>query len=111
MNKEMKLKMIQKKSPELYDKVQKKELTVQQAYNEMYKSINVVSEFKGEGTKGTNKIGLDKEIERLMKVYKPSCPQLLESVKKQFPLTFDKHISEFIKSQFDIMITGFKFLL
>ena len=98
MNKEMKLKMIQKKSPELYDKVMKKELTVQQAYNDMFKGIMEVSEFKGEGTKGTNKIGLDKEIEKLMKVYKPSCSQLLESVKKQFPLTFDKYISEFLNS-------------
>ena len=98
MNKEQKLKMIQKKSPELYDKVMKKELTTQQAYNEMYKDLMEVSEFKGEGTKGTNKIGLDKEIEKLMKVYKPSCSQLLESVKKQFPLTFDKYISEFLNS-------------
>ena len=56
MNKEQKLKMIQKQSPELYDKVMKKEITTQQAYNEMYKNIMNVSEFKGEGTKGTHKI-------------------------------------------------------
>ena len=98
MNKEQKLKMIQKKSPELYDKVMKKELTTQQAYNQMYKELLDVSEFKGEGTKGTNKIGLDKEIERLMKVYNPSCSQLLKSTEKQFPLTFKKYLEEFLKS-------------
>ena len=98
MNKEQKLKMIQKKSPELYDKVMKKELTTQQAYNEMYKDIMNVSEFKGEGTKGSNKIGLDKEFDRLMKVYNHSCEQMLESLKKQFPLTFEKYLNKFLKS-------------
>ena len=80
--------MIQKKSPELNDKVMKKEITTQQAYNEMYKNIMNVSEFKGEGTKGTHKIDWDKKLERLMKVYTPSCTELLKSLEKQFPLTF-----------------------
>ena len=64
----------------------------------MFKGIMEVSEFKGEGTKGTNKIGLDKEFQRLMKVYNPSCEEMLESLKKQFPLTFEKYLNKFLKS-------------
>ena len=92
MNKEQKLKMIQKKSPELYDKVMKKELTTQQAYNEMYKDLMEVSEFKGEGTKGQNKIGLSKEVDRLNKMYKPTIEEWIEELKRLFPFTHQDKI-------------------
>jgi hypothetical protein len=54
--------------------------------------LTKTSEYKGRGTKGKNKIGLSKELDRIMKMYKPSLSELLVELKRLFPFTFDNHI-------------------
>ena len=66
-NKEIKLSEIKKHSPSLYQKVIDGDVKLQQAYNEVMGSITSTKEYKGRGTKGQNKIGLSKEVDRLFK--------------------------------------------
>jgi hypothetical protein len=37
-------------------------------------------------------IGLPKEMDRIMKMYKPSLKELLDELKRLFPFTFDSHL-------------------
>ena len=91
-NKEIKLAEIKKHNPTLYSKVVNGEMKLQQAYNEVMGDINSTTEYKGRGTKGQNKIGLPKEMDRIMKMYKPSLKELLDELKRLFPFTFDSHL-------------------
>ena len=93
-NKE-KLVEIKRYSFELYNRVMFNEISVQDAYNEMYAKINVVSEFKGIGRKGKNKIGLKKEMERLDKMYKPEFKQWMDEIKRLFPFTYDRELKDY----------------
>tara|TARA_Y100000031_G_C7882826_1_gene231571 strand:- start:17 stop:220 length:204 start_codon:yes stop_codon:yes gene_type:complete len=58
------------------------------------KKRSEVSEYKGRGSKGQNKIGLSKEIDRLMKMYKPSLTEFIDELKRVFPFTYKSHIKE-----------------
>ena len=91
-NKEIKLSEIKKHSPSLYQKVIDGEMKLQQAYNEVMGNITSTSEYKGRGTKGQNKIGLSKEVDRLTKMYKPSLEDWIEELKRLFPFTHKKHL-------------------
>ncbi len=91
-NKEIKLSEIKKHSPSLYQKVIDGEMKLQQAYNEVMGNITSTSEYKGRGTKGQNKIGLSKEVDRLTKMYKPSLEDWIEELKRLFPFTYKKHL-------------------
>jgi hypothetical protein len=91
-NKEIKLSEIKKHSPSLYKKVVDGEMKLQQAYNEVMGNITSTSEYKGRGTKGQNKIGLSKEVDRLTKMYKPSLEDWIEELKRLFPFTYKKHL-------------------
>ena len=68
------------------------EVNLQQAYNEVMGDITSTSEYKGRGTKGQNKIGLPKEVDRLDKMYKPSIEDWLKELKRLFPFTHKKHL-------------------
>ena len=91
-NKEIKLSEIKKHSPSLYKKVVDGEMKLQQAYNEVMGNITSTSEYKGRGTKGQNKIGLSKEVDRLTKMYKPSLEDWIEELKRLFPFTYKDKI-------------------
>ena len=54
--------------------------------------LNKTSEYKGRGTKGRNKIGLSKELDRIMKMYKPTITDLLNELKRLFPFTHQEKI-------------------
>ena len=68
------------------------DVKLQQAYNEVMGSITSTAEYKGRGTKGQNKIGLPKEVDRLVKMYKPSIEDWLKELKRLFPFTHKKHL-------------------
>ncbi len=91
-NKEIKLSEIKKHSPSLYQKVVDGEVKLQDAYNEVMGDINSTSEYKGRGTKGQNKIGLPKEVDRLEKMYKPTIEEWIKELKRLFPFTHQNHI-------------------
>lgn len=93
-NKE-KLIEIKQHSFELYNKVQFGDISVQDAYNQMGRELIKVKEFKGEGTKGKNKIGLKAEFERLHKMYKPSLTDYLIVLRDLFPFTFKRDIKDY----------------
>ena len=97
-NKE-KLVEIKQHSFELYNKVQFGDISVQDAYNQMGRELIIVNEFKGEGTKGSNKIGLKEEFKRLQKMYKPSLANYLEELKGLFPFTFMRDIKDFSEKE------------
>jgi hypothetical protein len=91
-NREIKLAEIKNHSPSLYQKVVDGDMQLQQAYNEVMGEITSTSEYKGRGTKGQNKIGLQKEVDRLDKMYKPSIEDWLKELKRLFPFTHKKHL-------------------
>ena len=89
---EAKLIDIKQYSEILYQYVLDKKIKLQDAYNLARSGIEMVSEYKGRGTKGRNKIGLSKEMDRIMKMYKPTITDLLNELKRLFPFTFNKHL-------------------
>jgi len=91
-SKEIKLAEIKKHNPTFHSKVMNGEMKLQQAYNEVMRDINSTTEYKGRGTKGQNKIGLSKEMDRIMKMYKPSLKELLDELKRLFPFTYKDKI-------------------
>jgi hypothetical protein len=91
-NKEIKLAEIKKHNPKLYQDVLDGKVKLQQAYNEVMGDINSTTEYKGRGTKGQNKIGLSKEVNRLNKMYKPTIEEWIEELKRLFPFTNQNHI-------------------
>ena len=56
------------------------------------KEINMTTEYRGRGSKGQNKIGFSKEIDRLIKMYKPSLTEFIDELKRVFPFTYKSHI-------------------
>jgi len=96
---EDKLIEIKQHSFELYNKVQFGDISVQDAFNQMGRELLSVKEFKGEGTKGKNKIGLKAEFQRLHKMYKPTLTNYLEELKRLFPFTFEKDIKDFSEKE------------
>ena len=91
-DKEIKLQEIKKHNPQLYQDVVDGKVKLQDAYNTVMMDLTKTSEYKGRGTKGKNKIGLSKEMDRIMKMYKPSITELVDELKRLFPFTFDNHI-------------------
>ena len=91
-NKEIKLSEIKRHSPSLHKKVVDGEVNLQQAYNFVMGEITSTSEYKGRGTKGQNKIGLSKEVDRLDKMYKPTIEEWIEELKRLFPFTHQDKI-------------------
>ena len=91
---EAKLIDIKQYSEILYQYVLDKKIKLQDAYNLARSGIEMVSEYKGRGTRSKNMIGLSKEMDRVMKMYKPSLKELLDELKRLFPFTFDSEIKK-----------------
>ena len=81
----------------LYQYVLDKKIGLQDAYNLARSGIEMVSEYKGRGTRSKNLPTLDKEIERIMKSHRPSLDDLLDSIKKQFVFTFDDKLKDYLE--------------
>ena len=91
-NREIKLAEIKKHSPSLYQKAVDGDVTLQQAYDFVMGDINSTTEYKGRGTKGQNKSGLPKEVDRLEKMYKPTIEEWIKELKRLYPFTHKKHL-------------------
>ena len=94
---ESKLVEIKLHNETLYQYVLDKKIKLQDAYNLTKGEIEIVREYKGRGTRSKNMIGLSKEMDRIMKMYKPSLDDLLDSIKKQFVFTFDDKLKDYLK--------------
>ena len=94
---ESKLVDIKQYNPILHQYVLDKKIKLQDAYNLARSGIEIVSEYKGRGTRSKNLPTLDKEIETIMKSHKPSLESLLDSIKKQFVFTWDKSIKDYLE--------------
>ena len=93
-NKEIKLAEIKRHNPKLHQDVMEGKVNLQQAYNETMEEINSTTEYKGRGTKGLNKIGLSKEVDRLNKMYKPTIEDWVKELKRLFPFTYQNRIKD-----------------
>ena len=91
-DKEIKQQEILKHNPQLYQEVMDGKVKLQDAYNKIMMDLTQTSEYKGRGTRSKNMIGLPKEMDRIMKMYKPSLKELLDELKRLFPFTFDSHL-------------------
>ena len=94
---ESKLVDIKQYNPILHQYVLEKKIKLQDAYNLARSGIEMVSEYKGRGTRSKNLPSLDKAIETIMKSHRPSLDDLLDCIKKQFVFTFDKSIKEYLE--------------
>ena len=91
-NREIKLAEIKDHSPSLYQKVVDGDVRLQQAYNYVMGDINSITEYKDRGTKGQNKSGLPKEVDRLEKMYKPTIEEWIKELKRLYPFTHKKYL-------------------
>tara|TARA_B100000315_G_scaffold186271_1_gene175600 strand:- start:96 stop:398 length:303 start_codon:yes stop_codon:yes gene_type:complete len=97
-SKDVKLNQIKEHSFELYNKVVLGDISLTIAFNQMMSEKSDVKEYKGKGGKGNKtKMGLEAEMDRIYKMYKPSLSDFLKVLKKLFPFTFDKEIDNFNK--------------
>ncbi len=81
----------------LYQYVLDKKIGLQDAYNLARSQIEMVSEYKGRGTRSKNLPTLDKAIQTIMKSHRPSLDDLLDSIKKQFVFTFDDKLKDYLE--------------
>ena len=96
-DKDLKLADIKKYSEILYQYVLDDEIKLQLAYNLARSKIELVSEYKGRGTRSSRLPTLDKAIEGIMKSHRPKLDELLESIKKQFVFTFDDKLKDYLE--------------
>ena len=96
-DRESKLADIKKYSEILYQYVLDDEIKLQLAYNLARSKIELVSEYKGRGTRSSRLPTLDKAIDILMKSHKPSIEELLDEIKKQFQFTFDSKVKDYLE--------------
>ena len=97
-SKDVKLNQIKEHSFELYNKVVLGDISLAIAFNQMMSEKSDVKEYKGKGGKGNKtKMGLEAEMDRIYKMYKPSLSDFLKVLKKLFPFTFDKDIDNYNK--------------
>ena len=94
---EAKMADIKQHNEMLYQYVLDKKIKLQDAYNLARASIEIVSEFKGRGTRSKNLPTLQKAIENIMKSHRPSFNDLMDAVKSQFVFTFDTSIKDFLE--------------
>ena len=81
----------------LYQYVLDKKIGLQDAYNLARSQIEMVSEYKGRGTRNKNLPTLDKAIEGIMKSHRPELNELLDAIKKQFVFTFDDKLKDYLE--------------
>ena len=87
--KDIKLESIKNANPDLYNKVVRGELTVQDAYNETKRIQLGLNEFRGKNTK---KKEFSTDFKRIIQLHNPSSDELIEEIKKAYPLTWRQFI-------------------
>ncbi len=90
MDKQFKIQMIKNANPEIYSLYETGKLSLQDAYNETKRIQLGLSEFRGSNSK---KKHFAVDFKRIMALHNPSSEELIEEIKKAFPLTW----KEFIK--------------
>jgi hypothetical protein len=89
-SKDIKLSTVKKGNPQLYEKVVKGEMSLQDAYNETQRIQLGLSEFRGKSTK---KKEFATDFKRIIQLHNPNSEELITEIKKAFPLTW----KEFLK--------------
>ena len=87
------LKEILKHDKKLYQDVVSGKVSRKQAHNQVMSSVNMVSEYKGKGTKN-KPIGLKKDMEILEKRYKIKLDDWLDALKELYPFTYQNRIKD-----------------
>ena len=87
------LKEILKHDKKLYQDVISGKVSRKQAHNQVMSSVNMVSEYKGKGTKN-KPIGLKKDMEILEKRYKIKLDDWLDALKELYPFTYQSRIKD-----------------
>ena len=87
--KEIKTLAVKNADPALYEKVEKGEMSLQDAYNEVKRVQLGLSEFRGRNTK---KKEFATDFKRIMQLHNPTSDELIEEIKKAFPLTWKQFI-------------------
>ena len=90
-SKDLKLLTVKKCNPELYDKVVKGEMSIQDAYNETKRIQLGLSEFRGKSTK---KKEFATDFKRIIQLHNPSSEELIAEIKKAFPLTWKEFLKQ-----------------
>jgi hypothetical protein len=94
---ELKLVDIKQYNPILHQYVLDKKIKLQDAYNLARSGIEMVSEYKGRGSKNMNLPPLNKMFDNMMKAHKPSIEELLDEIKNQFQFTFDSKVKDYLE--------------
>jgi hypothetical protein len=89
--KEIKILTIKKVNPELYQKVVDGTLSLQDAYNETKRIQLGLSEFRGKNTK---KKEFSVDFKRIIALHNPSREELVNEIKRAFPLTWKEFIKD-----------------
>lgn len=87
------LQEILKHDKKLYQDVVSGKVSRKQAHNQVMSSVNMVSEYKGKGTKN-KPIGLKKDMEILEKRYKIKLDDWLDALKELYPFTYQSRIKD-----------------
>ena len=96
-DKELKMADIKQYNKILYQYVLDNKIGLQDAFNLARSGIEMVSEYKGRGTRNMNLLPLNKMFENMMKAHKPSIEELLDLMRKEWTLTFDGKVKDYLE--------------
>jgi len=96
-DKDLKMAEIKQYNKVLHQYVLDEKIGLQDAYNLARSQIEMVSEYKGRGTRNKNLPTLDKAIVGIMKSHRPELNELLDAIKKQFVFTFDDKLKDYLE--------------
>ena len=88
--KEYKMLYVKQHNPELHEKVIGVQLSLTDAYNETKRLKLGLSEYRGANTK---KKEFATDFKRIIALHNPSQEELIEEIKKAFPLTWKEFIN------------------
>ena len=96
-DKDLKLADIKQYNKILYQYVLDNKIGLQAAFNLARSGIEMVSEYKGRGTRNMNLPPLNKMFDNLMKAHKPSIEELLDLIKKEWTFTFEGKVKDYLE--------------
>jgi len=96
-DKDLKLADIKQYNKILYQYVLDNKIGLQDAFNLARSGIEMVSEYKGRGTRNMNLPPLNKMFDNMMKAHKPSIEELLDLIKKEWTFTFEGKVKDYLE--------------
>ena len=96
-DKDLKLADIKQYNKILYQYVLDNKIGLQDAFNLARSGIEMVSEYKGRGTRNMNLPPLNKMFDNMMKAHKPSIEELLDLIKKEWTFTFEDKVKDYLE--------------